>query len=102
MSDSHNPYGTPSSQLELESHKIHAPFFKSWAIFFVIATTGGAAAGFVAGALLGGLMGASGASMQSIKIAAGILGFALTLPISYFTFKWSVNKYIVNNVIRVP
>lgn len=99
MNTSNNPYSTPLSNVEALSNSIHIPFLKSWAIFALIATLGGFVAGFIVGAVIGAIMGFSGASAQSIQIAGSIGGFIIGLPISYLTFKWSVNKYIVSKFI---
>ena len=73
------------------------PYLKTWAIFFVIATIGGVVAGAVSGAVIGGILGASGVSLSTIPLVTGAVGFLLAMPISFFTFKWAVSTYIVDN-----
>ena len=54
-----------------------ADYFIAWAVSFLIATVGGAIIGMV---------------------ARGILGFLLSLPLSYLAFRFVVAKYIVSKV----
>jgi hypothetical protein len=70
-------------------------YFKPWVMFFVVATVGGAVAGFIGGAVLGFMMGAAGASIGSIQIGGGILGFLLSLPISFLAYRWSVQQFVL-------
>ena len=76
------------------------PYAKSWFLFFLIATVGGGLLGVIVGAILGGLLGAAGVPLTSIKLICGIVGFVIALPISFFTFQWSVRKFIVNPLLR--
>lgn len=75
-------------------------YFKSWIIFFLIATVGGSMLGFICGGIIGAVLGAGGASMQAIKLAAGGFAFLLALPISFFTFHWSVKAFIVTPLLQ--
>jgi hypothetical protein len=97
MEPTPSPYTTPQSNVKSTATDLDLPFIKSWLMFFLIATVGGGALGAAAGAVIGGLLGASGASMSTIKIASGAAGIVLGLPISYFTFKWSVSKYLIGH-----
>lgn len=76
------------------------PYIKSWLLFFLIATVGGGLAGMVVGALIGGAMGAAGVPVTQIAIVTGATGVIIGIPISFFTFKWSVSKYIVEPMLR--
>jgi uncharacterized membrane protein len=70
-------------------------YFKSWLIFFLVASVGGGILGMVFGGLLGGVLGAAGVPIKTITVVGGIVGLIISVPISFFTFKWSVRKYIV-------
>src|SRR4051794_3897607 len=52
----------------------------AWVLFFICATIGGAVAGAIGGGIIGGLLGVLHASNQTIRAAAGVLGFLLALP----------------------
>jgi hypothetical protein len=75
-------------------------YLKSWFLFFLIATVGGGLFGMIVGAVLGFFLGASGVPIQSIAIICGVIGFVIGLPISFYTFQWSVRTYIVNPLLR--
>jgi hypothetical protein len=70
----------------------------AWVLFFICATIGGAVAGAIGGGIIGGLLGVLHASNQTIRAAAGVLGFLLALPISYLAFRFVVGKFIVEKV----
>jgi len=76
------------------------PYLKSWLLFFLIATVGGGLLGAVLGAILGAFLGAAGISLLDIKLICGATGFVIGLPISFFTFQWSVRTYIVDPLVR--
>ncbi len=76
------------------------PYAKSWFFFFLIATVGGGLLGVIIGAILGAFLGAAGVSLSSIKLIGWMVGFVIALPISFFTFQWSVQKYIVSPFLR--
>jgi uncharacterized membrane protein len=70
-------------------------YLKSWMLFFLIASVGGALAGGVFGAVAGGMMGAGGVPLNRVVQICKIIGFVVSMPISFFTFRWSVRTYIV-------
>lgn len=76
------------------------PYIKSWLLFFLVATIGGGILGMVFGAILGGILGAAGVSVGIIGIVSFIAGMVIGIPISFFTFKWSVSKYIVVPILK--
>jgi cation transporter-like permease len=92
-----NPYEPPGSNLHLENASAtpKVPYFKSWAIFFLITGVGGFIVGAVLGGLVGVAMGSSGVSPTIILVVTGFLGFVVSLPISFFTFKWVAERYLV-------
>jgi hypothetical protein len=68
-------------------------YLKSWFLFFLVATVNGT----IAGGLLGGaVMGASGVALQHIVLISKITSFVVGIPVSFFTFRWSVRTYIVD------
>lgn len=73
-------------------------YFKAWIIFFLIATIGGMFLGAVAGFIIGAGMGLAHMDLRLIKIVCGIAGFLLSLPLSYFTFRWAVGEFIVKEL----
>ncbi|HET6604320.1 MAG TPA: hypothetical protein VFG21_08925 [Xanthomonadaceae bacterium] len=75
------------------------PYLKSWFLFFVIATIGGIVVGAIVGGALGFALGAAGVALTTIPIVTAAVGFVLSLPISYYSFKWSVGRYIVAPVL---
>jgi hypothetical protein len=80
--------------------KPNIPYLKSWLVFFLIASIGGGLVGMAVGAVIGGVMGAAGLSLEQIAIVTGATGLIIGIPISFFTFKWSVGKYIVEPMVR--
>ncbi|WP_424681406.1 hypothetical protein [Frateuria sp. YIM B11624] len=76
------------------------PYAKSWLLFFLVATVGGGLLGMVIGAVLGAFLGVAGVSLESVKLICGAVGFVVALPISFFTFQWSVRTYIVDPLLR--
>jgi hypothetical protein len=76
------------------------PYAKSWLLFFLVATVGGGLLGMVIGAVLGAFLGVAGVSLESVKLICGMVGFVVALPISFFTFQWSVRTYIVDPLLR--
>jgi multisubunit Na+/H+ antiporter MnhE subunit len=70
----------------------------AWAIFFLCATVGGGVVGFIVGALVGGILGAAGVSLKTIPIITGLIGFVLSIPISYFCFRFAVAKFVVEKI----
>ena len=88
-----NRYEAPLSNVN--PSEVQASYLKSWAIFFLLSSIGGALAGAIAGGLVGAVLGSSGVPMPTIKFATAIVGFFAALPISYFAFRWSAAKYLV-------
>ena len=79
----------------------HNPtYLKSWLLFFLIATVGGAVAGGLLGGVVGAVMGANGMPKGHIVLVTAILGFVVGLPISFFTFRWTVRTYIVEPMLQ--
>ncbi len=77
-------------------------YLKSWFLFFLVASIGGALVGDLAGVVAGGVMGAAGVATDRIVLIGKILGFFVSVPISFFTFRWSVKTYIVDQLPQCP
>ena len=70
-------------------------YLKAWIIFFLVATVGAAIVEGIIGAVLGAIMGASGIPVSTITMVTAGTGFLLGLPISFLTFRWSIQRYIL-------
>ena len=69
-------------------------YFKAWLLVFLIGTVGGALLGLILGSFVAAFMGAGGASLAEITTVNRIVGFAIGLPVSYFTFRGVVGKFL--------
>src|SRR5581483_6506747 len=98
------PNLAPSSLLQAFFMPIPAPkYFKTWIIFFVIATVGAGILGLILGAFLGAyLKVVAHAELNTIKLVAQVAGFIAALPVSYFTFRWAVEEFIVKDLTTPP
>lgn len=88
-----NPYEAPRSNVI--TNDVPPPYLKTWVIFFLLASVGGGLAGAVVGGLVGGVLGVSGVPLSTIGQTTGIVGFFAAMPVSYFSFRWAVGKYLV-------
>ena len=70
-------------------------FIKAWAIFWIASTISGSIIGFIGGAMLGLILSALGASIPTVKVLCGGLGFLLSIPISYICFQFSIRKFLL-------
>jgi uncharacterized membrane protein len=77
---------------------IEVRYFKAWLLFFLIATVGGFVVGAIFGAVVGFTLGVAGMSVEVITLITGALGLIVALPISYFSFRWSVHRYIIPQI----
>ena len=73
-------------------------YIKPWAIFFAIAFVAGTIAGAILGGIAGAILGILGASPKFISIVGGGLGFLVSIPISYFSFRFAVTKFLLPKV----
>jgi hypothetical protein len=73
-------------------------YIKTWAIFFVLAFIGGMVAGALVGGVAGGILGGAGASKKTISAVAGALGFLVSMPVSYFCFRFAVIKFLLPKI----
>jgi len=72
---------------------------KAWSVFFVLALVSGLIAGAFAGGLTGVLVVSVTGSEGNIPIYAGIAGFVAALPFSYLSFRFSVRKFLANDLV---
>ncbi len=72
-----------------------ADYIKAWLIFFFVATVGGGILGAIIGAFLGGGLSIAGFSLTQIKIICGLAGLMVGIPISYFTFRTVIAKFLL-------
>lgn len=70
------------------------PYFKAWFAFFLVATLGGALGGIIAGGILGALLTAAGMGAETLRLGGMIAGFIVGMPISFFCFRWSIQRFI--------
>jgi cation transporter-like permease len=73
-------------------------YAKSRVLFFLVASIGGALVGGVLGVVISGVMGAPGVPTDRIVLICKILGFFVSMPISFFTSRWSVRTYVVDQL----
>jgi hypothetical protein len=69
-------------------------YFKGWLIFFLVATIGGGIFGMIRGSFVAAFLGAGGMPLQQMTRILQIIGFVIAIPISYFTFRVVVGKYL--------
>ena len=77
-------------------------YLKAWIVFFLIATIGGSVAGALVGGVaaffIGILNPGDTAALESKKFLFQALGLLVTLPISFFVYKWSVKRFILTQL----
>ena len=69
-------------------------YFKAWLLFFVITTVGGGILGLIIGSFAAAFLGAGGMPLQKMTRILQVIGFVIALPISYFTFRGVIGKYL--------
>lgn len=79
--------------------KPQLPMLKAWAAFFFLSLLLGIGIIFLAGCILGGVLGATQAPQQQIASTAQAMGmvlfFVLPIPVTLLLYWWSVEKFIV-------
>jgi len=73
-------------------------YLKAWFILWLLATVGGFFAGAVVGGLVGAILGAVGVPVQTIKIICSVVGFLISVPLSYVVFRFVVARFIVPKI----
>jgi len=77
-------------------------YLKAWAIFFVLVTVGGFIIGLVLGTAFGGVLRAIGMPVRFVAVMTRVLAFLASLPVSYFSFRFCVLKFLLPKVTDVP
>lgn len=77
-------------------------YFKAWILFFLIATVGGMILGGIAGLFIGAGMAVAHVGLGTIKLVCGLAGFVISVPLSYFTFRWVVSEFVVKELAKTP
>lgn len=75
-------------------------YFKAWFIFFLIAGIGGMFVGGIIGGVMGLFLGLAHVELGTIKIICGVVGFILGIPLSYFTYRWTVSEFILKELTK--
>src|SRR5688500_15171769 len=73
-------------------------YIKTWALMWLCSTVGGFLVGAIVGGILGGAMGVAGIPVSTIRIICGVVGFVLSVPISYLFFRLFVSRFIVQKL----
>jgi hypothetical protein len=83
------------------STNVKVDCLKPWAIFFVLSFIGITVVNAIIGGVAGGIIAMIGAP-RVISILAGGLAFLVSLPISYFCFRFAVSKFLLPKVNSAP
>lgn len=75
-------------------------YFKAWIIFFAISTILGLLAGGITGGVLGVIYGIMGKSIEDNLLLFQTIGFIAGMIVSFFVYKWSVKKYILEEIAK--
>jgi hypothetical protein len=75
-----------------------ADYIKPWAIFFALTFVGGAIAAAILGGVTGAILRVVGASPGFIAAFSGGLCFLVSMPISYFCFRFAVKKFLLPKI----
>lgn len=71
------------------------PYFKAWFIFYLGSTLIALGVGMVVGFLVGAILGIAGVEIITIQRTCAILGGLLGVVISYFIFRWVIDRFVV-------
>ena len=69
-------------------------YFKAWLLFFLVSSGLGILLGIIIGSFVAGFMGAGGASLPQMTTVNRVVGFITGVPVSYFTFRAVIGKYL--------
>ena len=82
-----------------------ADYIKTWVLFFLCVSVGGAIAGGIAGGIAGFVLGIVGAMrtlpIETFKLFCGIAGFVASLPVHFFVFRFFVARLIASKAIVI-
>ena len=86
----------------MSNQQTEVKFFKSWVIFFVVATVGAFIAGAVIGFFAGIIIAMLGYPVEGASPYLKLFGFAIGTVVSFFCYKWTVTQYIVPQLMQKP
>jgi hypothetical protein len=70
-------------------------YLKAWLINLILAIIISLVAGVIIGAIFGFILGLAGVDRSVITILSGIIGFLIGLYSMFFSYKWSIKKFII-------
>ena len=73
-------------------------YLKAYAIYVLVGFLAGAIIGFIQGVILGAILGALGYPIEKIPLITGITGFFFGIFVSFFIFRWSIQKFILTQL----
>ena len=79
-------------------------YFKPWLIYFVVLTICGGVVGGIAGLAIGIIIAAAGGGSdpQTMRLCGKIAGYVASIPVSFFVYKWSINKFVLKQMVTDP
>jgi hypothetical protein len=73
-------------------------YAKAWVVFWFASTVCSFCAGALAGAFMGGIMAVMGWSVENVRLFGGIMGFLISIPVSYLLFRFVVAYFVVRKL----
>lgn len=74
---------------------LNIKYIKTWVIYTLISLLGGFIVGAVQGFILGLILSLCKVSFEVISKTTAVTGFVAGLLVSFFVFKWSIEKFIL-------
>lgn len=71
------------------------PYFKAWFIFYLASTLTALGVGMAVGFVVGAILGIAGVEIVMIQRICGGLGLILGFVVSYFIFRWVIDRFVV-------
>ena len=75
-------------------------YLKAWICFFLVAIFGGLAASFAVGFLAGIIFAALGLEIEAYTLIFKGLGFVVGMVVSFLAYRWSVEKFILDPMVK--
>lgn len=73
-------------------------FLKAYVLYVLVGFIAGAIIGAIQGFILGLILGIAGYPIEKIPIITGTTGFCFGVIISFFVFRWSIQKFILTQL----
>jgi len=73
-------------------------FLKVYVIYVLVGFIAGAIIGAIQGFILGAILGIADYPIENIPLITGITGFFFGVFISFFVFRWSIQKFIITQL----